>query len=184
MDFSMRSIKAFFNAERNHTLKRCKYSFAMKSTSTFGERLEEALSLAKKDRQQLANALGISVQALSQVIVGKTKALTAENAARAAQELGVDVMWLSTGDGEPTVTYIQTKNIEGGKTETFWPFRVPMHMLLQLPPEQLRALDTVIWTFCKELMDNAGKEDFGKPAPRDIIPAPEAAPGTKRAKHG
>lgn len=71
-------------------------------TSTYGTRLAEALGLADKDRQQLADAIGVSVQAIGQVIAGKTKALTAENSERAARFLRVDPFWLATGEGAPT----------------------------------------------------------------------------------
>jgi len=184
----MRSIKAFFNTERNHTLNRCKYSFAMKSTSTFGERLEEALGLAKKDRQELANALGISVQALSQVIVGKTKALTAENAARAARELGVDMMWLSTGEGEATVNLVQLKHSSTKEHEhPYWPFlRVTQEMVSDLSPEQLKALDRVLFEFysvAKHADNTASDKDWGAPKASGTIPAPKSATA-KRIKHG
>jgi transcriptional regulator with XRE-family HTH domain len=75
----------------------CKLSFTME----FGKRLEEALRIAGKERKDLADALGVSAQAIGQVIKGDTKALTAENCARAARFLGVDFYWLATGDGTP-----------------------------------------------------------------------------------
>lgn len=47
---------------------------------TYGKRLDAALAAkAPKDRTWLAAQIGVTVQALSQVIIGKTKALTAEN---------------------------------------------------------------------------------------------------------
>ena len=67
----------------------------------YGERLGRALELARKERGQLASALGISSQAVGQVIRGKTGAFTAENNARAARFLEVDSFWLATGEGEP-----------------------------------------------------------------------------------
>ena len=68
---------------------------------SYGMRLEEALKLAKKDRAQLAEALGVSVQSVGQIILGKTKAATAENCARSARFLRVDMHWLATGEGVP-----------------------------------------------------------------------------------
>ncbi|GGI16408.1 helix-turn-helix domain-containing protein [Oxalicibacterium faecigallinarum] len=67
----------------------------------FSTRLEQALKHSGKERQELAAALGISVQALSHVFIGKTKALTAENTAKAGRFLGVDLYWLATGEGKP-----------------------------------------------------------------------------------
>lgn len=47
---------------------------------TYGKRLDAALAAkAPKDRAWLAAEIGVTVQALSQVITGKTKALTSEN---------------------------------------------------------------------------------------------------------
>lgn len=67
--------------------------------NTYGSRLEEALRLAQRERIELATAIDVSVQAIGQVIAGKTKALTAENSAKAARFLGVDAYWLATGEG-------------------------------------------------------------------------------------
>lgn len=67
----------------------------------YKERLAHAIELADSDRQALAVGLGISVQAVSQALVGSTRALTAENTAKAARVLGVDAYWLATGEGEP-----------------------------------------------------------------------------------
>lgn len=68
---------------------------------TYGARLNEAIALAKSSRKALAAGLDISVQAIGDVINGKTKAFTAENNAKAARELRVDAHWLATGQGEP-----------------------------------------------------------------------------------
>lgn len=67
----------------------------------YKERLAHAIELAKSDRQALAVGLGISAQAVGQALGGATKALTAENNAKAARVLGVDAYWLATGEGEP-----------------------------------------------------------------------------------
>ena len=66
--------------------------------TTYGSRLAEALLMAGKERQDLADAISVSVQAIGQVIMGKTKALTAENSERAARFLGVNPYWLATGE--------------------------------------------------------------------------------------
>jgi len=49
----------------------------------------------------LAAAIGATPQAISQVLSGSTRALTAENSARAARFLQVDAHWLATGEGAP-----------------------------------------------------------------------------------
>lgn len=49
---------------------------------------------------KLAEALGVTHQAVSQVLSGATKAMTAANCARTARILSVDAFWLATGEGE------------------------------------------------------------------------------------
>jgi transcriptional regulator with XRE-family HTH domain len=71
--------------------------------STFGERLVEAMG-TEVDRKELAAALGVSYQAIRKVEIGETVALTAENCARAARFLKVDMFWLATGEGEMRVS--------------------------------------------------------------------------------
>ena len=66
---------------------------------SYGKRLDRALTLAGKERKELANAIGVKVQSIGQVINGQTQALTAENSARAAKFLKVDHHWLATGEG-------------------------------------------------------------------------------------
>jgi transcriptional regulator with XRE-family HTH domain len=75
-------------------------------SSTYSDRLNQALTAARKTRAELAAALrkptgemGVSVSAIGQVLSGKTKMLTAENSALAARFLGVNHLWLATGLG-------------------------------------------------------------------------------------
>lgn len=67
----------------------------------YGRRLAEALELAGWARGQLAKELGVSAQAVGQVLTGATAAFTAANSARASRLLGVDSHWLATGEGVP-----------------------------------------------------------------------------------
>ena len=66
----------------------------------YGNRLETAISLAAKTRKQLSDGIGVTPQAISQVIGGVAKAFSAENNARAARFLDVDAFWLATGEGQ------------------------------------------------------------------------------------
>ena len=61
--------------------------------------------MAGKKRADLAFALGISVQAIGQVITEgvRASAFTAANSAKAANFLGVNHFWLATGEGLPLV---------------------------------------------------------------------------------
>lgn len=94
---SMGAIKAFFPPQS-------KYAFSVGFTlpaMSYGERLAKAMELARVDRARVAAALDISVQAVGQVLKGKSKAFTADKSAKAARLLKVDHFWLATGEGDP-----------------------------------------------------------------------------------
>ena len=55
--------------------------------------------------QKLADALGLSYQAIKKVLDGKSSAFNAANNAKAATFLGADPNWLATGIGSGGVTY-------------------------------------------------------------------------------
>ena len=82
---------------------------------TYGSRVEVALNALndrernklgkdyqKKDRAWLADSIKITQSALSQLILGKTKSLTAENHEMAVVALGCSGYWLATGNGAMT----------------------------------------------------------------------------------
>jgi transcriptional regulator with XRE-family HTH domain len=103
---------------------------------TYGARLEHALRLSGRERQQLADAIQISVQAIAQVIAGKTKALTAENSMRAAQFLQVNPYWLATGEGDPSPADVQPAQAEN------WPFkRIDIRRVLNLTQDELAFVE-------------------------------------------
>lgn len=104
--------------------------------NTYGERLEHALQLSKRDRTALGKELGISIQAIGQVIAGKTKALTAENSARAARFLDVDHFWLATGEGAPM----------SHKARGAWPFG-DVAQYESLSDEKKRELGQLVGAF-------------------------------------
>lgn len=66
---------------------------------TYGQRLQHAITEKKSSRAAVAKAVGVSVQAVGQVIRGDTGAFTAENNAKAAKGLHINSHWLATGDG-------------------------------------------------------------------------------------
>jgi transcriptional regulator with XRE-family HTH domain len=66
----------------------------------YQDRLLKATMTAKKSRAELADALGISVQAIGSVLNGNTKELTAANNAKAARFLGCNPDWLALGAGD------------------------------------------------------------------------------------
>lgn len=65
------------------------------------DRMAEAMALSKKRIPALAEAMGVSYQAVKKVLDGKTAMLTAENNRKAALFMEVDPNWLSSGVGSP-----------------------------------------------------------------------------------
>lgn len=78
---------------------------SMENRMDFAQRLALAMELAGLPKyggaSQLARAIGTTPQAPLQVLKGESRALTAENTARAARFLKVDWFWLATGEGRP-----------------------------------------------------------------------------------
>jgi transcriptional regulator with XRE-family HTH domain len=69
------------------------------SAMTYGARLKEALTHAKKSRRELAGAIDQTVQSIGMVINGKAERLSTVASAKAAAFLRVDHNWLVTGRG-------------------------------------------------------------------------------------
>lgn len=105
-------------------------------TLTYGERLGAAMEHAGRSRGELAAELAVSVQAISQVLLGKTIALSAANSAVAADFLGVDHRWLATGDG----TMLR---------HSTWPFSVDRSAYERLSSDQKQALDDTVGAFVR-----------------------------------
>lgn len=84
---------------------------------TYQNRLLKATAAAKKTRTELANSLGITVQAIGSVLNGNTKELTAANNAKAAKFLGCDPDWLALGTGEMKRT--GTNQVQENKSNAY-----------------------------------------------------------------
>lgn len=65
----------------------------------YKDRLAEAMRDAGMSKQQLADALRISYQAVKKVLDGASKSLSAANNEAAADALKVNSLWLATGKG-------------------------------------------------------------------------------------
>jgi transcriptional regulator with XRE-family HTH domain len=97
----------------------------------FKERLAAAIKRANTSRPKLVQALGVSSQAVSQVLAGDTKALTAENTAKAARFLQVDWYWLATGEGSPEPVH--------------WPFSAELRsQVAKLSPDALLNMENML----------------------------------------
>ena len=66
---------------------------------SYGARLKEALTHAKRSRRELAGAIEQTVQSIGMVINGKADRLSTVASAKAAAFLRVDHNWLATGKG-------------------------------------------------------------------------------------
>ena len=95
---------AFVHAELNHNL-------ILKSTAIFNghakvacmdlaTRLRSAMERASVSNRAVAEATGMSVQGVGQILGGQTKSLSAASCVRIAEYLGVRPFWLATGEGE------------------------------------------------------------------------------------
>jgi transcriptional regulator with XRE-family HTH domain len=97
-DLSMSQLNHAFRPTRKYAFRGV---FTLGGMPTYGQRLDKAMKLARTDRARVAKALGVTVQAVGQVLNGTTKAFTADKSAKVARFLAVDHFWLATGDGEP-----------------------------------------------------------------------------------
>ncbi len=70
----------------------------------YADRLRQAMADAGMSIADLARALGVTYQAVSKVVKGATRSLTAANNDKAAKLLGVNPGWLATGQGSPTIS--------------------------------------------------------------------------------
>lgn len=75
-------------------------------TSTLKERILTAITNKGTSRRALARHCGVTPAAVMAWTAGRTKELSAENAIKAAQFLGVSVEWLTTGKGSETAPVV------------------------------------------------------------------------------
>lgn len=68
---------------------------------SYADRFKQGLARPGKTRAGAAKAMGISVQAVGQIVRGETKAANAVNNATAAAYFGCDPSWLASGKGVP-----------------------------------------------------------------------------------
>ncbi len=67
---------------------------------SLAQRFNEALAAAQLSKKELADAIGISPSAVTQISNGETKELKASVALKIARKLNVDPWWLVLGEGE------------------------------------------------------------------------------------
>jgi hypothetical protein len=99
----------------------------IKNPLPFGERLAHALTLPGNENgfSRLVNDLGVTRQAITKLLDGGSKEMGANNNARAARSLGVDPIWLATGEGIA----------RPGDFQVRWHERTLIEQFRELPPE-------------------------------------------------
>ncbi len=74
-------------------------SLSAVSTGDYKDRFAEAMRLSGKSTHDIAEALGVSYQAIKKIELGTSKMLKADHNSVAAKCMGVSAEWLATGDG-------------------------------------------------------------------------------------
>lgn len=80
----------------------------------YGQRLEYAMRTRGVSVQQLAHYLGLSYQAVRQIVSGQSNAFSAGNHVRACSYLGISSEWLALGEGD--------MQSDSGSATAHWPF--------------------------------------------------------------
>lgn len=80
--------------------------------SSLPERLQIALDLRGMKQTDLAKKLNLSRSAISQIMLGKTKSFSAENALKMAKALDINPYWLVLGEGSPEIKSSGTPTAE------------------------------------------------------------------------
>lgn len=80
--------------------------------SSLPERLQIALDLRGMKQTDLARKLNLSRSAISQIMLGKTKSFSAENALKMAKALDINPYWLVLGEGSPEIKASGTPTAE------------------------------------------------------------------------
>jgi transcriptional regulator with XRE-family HTH domain len=99
-----------------------------RSRSPYAERLAHSMSLDENQISavDLAEALGVTRQAIDKLLKGGSNEMSASNNARAAQLLNVDPIWLATGEGTARPPEFQVR----------WHERRLVELFRRLPPDE------------------------------------------------
>jgi transcriptional regulator with XRE-family HTH domain len=132
--------------------------FAMKRQQStmvdYKDRLQEAMKDAGVSKQGLADALGVSYQAIKKVLDGLTHSLTAANNDAAALKLGVNSRWLATGKGPKKPSESTPHRVESPPAEYIaqdeW-LREGIQILAALTPADRRAAVLSLRLFVAQL---------------------------------
>lgn len=98
---------------------------------SLAQRFNEALAAAQLSKKELADAIGISPSAVTQISNGETKELKASVALKIARKLNIDPWWLVLGEGEMQIG--DDSHLEEAQA-----------LLKQMPASNLGAVTTIL----------------------------------------
>lgn len=99
--------------------------------TTLASRLKEAICARKISQKDLAEKVGISPSAITQILNGSTKELKAESALRLSRALNIDPWWLVMGEGSFT----------GQKCDSY---KEAENLLKEMPESNLSAVIQIL----------------------------------------
>jgi len=92
---------------------------------SLAQRFNEALLAADLSKKELADAVGISPSAVTQIANGETKELKASVALKIARKLNVDPWWLVLGEGDmqlPESSQLERSSVSFETNASFKPY--------------------------------------------------------------
>lgn len=110
--------------------------------SSLSERIQYALDLRGMKQIDLARKLNLSRSAISQIIAGKTKNFSAENALKMSKCLDINPYWLVLGEGKPEISSSGTPTPEAAEAAS---------MIDQMPNQQRKMTLNIITQIMKPM---------------------------------
>lgn len=98
---------------------------------SLAQRFNEALAASKITKKELAEAVGVSPSAITQIASGETKELKASVALKIARKLNIDPWWLVMGEG--SMTSETNSSLDEAQT-----------LLKRMPESHLTAVTTIL----------------------------------------
>ena len=138
----------------------------MQSKTPYAERLAHAMSQSENPLTavELAEAMGITRQAIDKLLKGGSKEMSASNNARAARLLNVDPTWLATGEGTARPAEFLVR----------WHERRLLELYRRLPPDEQDEFADLVESRCaihEQSEGDAPKQTRTLPAPlQDKLP--------------
>jgi hypothetical protein len=132
---------------------------------TYSQRLTSAMGSSSAQTKQMADSLGLTRQAITKVVEGKSKAFSVENHFAVADYLKVSPRWLATGEGSMRVDPVGPVRLEDA-------LPVVLDAISRIPPIRW---DSVSKMMEKVVSDPASREDVVEELARMLEPPPNRA---------